>query len=218
MENKEATFIDGVQLLRKIAEKDKDHESAERAFRLFVGYFESKLHANVEIQANKLGYNETVAFEAIQCAFNKVWMYPTFDIKKSHCKNAENAIVIWLIQIAISQMHQYSRHGVCAQIKQEEDLSIIEGSCDFVDSYNLLDLSVERKIELVKAMDEKISILGPKHKIIYLTYKAYQKCGKRLPRTVLAKLRKRLGLTQVTVRVYKKEACEALNDLELLNA
>ena len=67
-------------------------------------------------------------------------------------------------------------------------------------------------------MDDKISILDEKQRIIYLTYKAYQKSGKKLPRTVLANLRKRLGLRQTTVRVYKKAACEALNDLELLKA
>ena len=49
-----------------------------------------------------------------------------------------------------------------------------------------------------------------------MTYKAYYTRGKKLPRSVLGKLRNRLDLTQVTVRVYKIEACIALNDYELL--
>ena len=59
-------------------------------------------------------------------------------------------------------------------------------------------------------------MLDEKHRIIYLTYKAYQTRGKKLPRTLLDKLRKRLGVTQTTIRVYKKEACELLKDFELL--
>lgn len=217
--NKNENFIvDGVQLLRIIANKDKDKQSAENALDLFIGHFYPLINANVEIQAIKLGYNEKVAFEAIQCAFNKVWMYPSFDMRKAHSKNPEKAITIWLIRIATSQMHQFSRYGICAKIKDDEDLSIIENSEAFVDSFNIADLTIDRKIELVKAMDDKISILDEKQRIIYLTYKAYQKSGKKLPRTVLANLRKRLGLRQTTVRVYKKAACEALNDLELLKA
>lgn len=70
----------------------------------------------------------------------------------------------------------------------------------------------------VMALERKIFGLDEKHKIIYLTYKAYQTRGKKLPRTLLEKLRKRLGVSHETIRVYKKEACEAINDLELLKA
>lgn len=164
-----------------------------------------------------MGFDENVAFEAMQCAFNKVWLYPSFDMSKSHCKNEERAIIIWLQSIAASQMYQYTQKGECAQIKEDEDLSVIESAEDFICLHNT-DLSPEVKMNLVLAFNEKLSVLDEKHRIIYLTYKAYQTRGKKLPRTLLAKLRKRLGeITQITVRVYKKEACELLNDLELLN-
>ena len=68
----------------------------------------------------------------------------------------------------------------------------------------------------VEALEKKLSVLDEKHRIIYLTYKAYQKSGKKLPRKLLEKLRKRLNLSQITVRVYKKQACEAINDFKLL--
>ena len=56
--NKNETFIvDGVQLLRIIANKDKDKQSAENALDLFIGHFYPLINANVEIQASKLGYN-----------------------------------------------------------------------------------------------------------------------------------------------------------------
>ena len=135
MNNKEE-LPNGGQLLKLIANKEEDVETAQKAFRLFVSIFESKINKDVEIFAIKNGYNENVAFEAIQCAFNKVWLYPTFDMKKSHCKDEEKAIIIWLERIALSQIYQYAKKGECAKIKQEEDLSVIETSKDFVESFH----------------------------------------------------------------------------------
>ncbi len=66
--------VDGELLLHAIANKDKDREAAEKALCLFTAYFESKIKLFVEIHASKLGYDEKVAFEAIQCTFNKVWL------------------------------------------------------------------------------------------------------------------------------------------------
>lgn len=180
--------LDGVQLLKIIARKNEDEEAAGRAFRLFVEVFESKINKQVDIIANKNGYDEKVAFEAIQCAFNKVWLYPTFDMSKSHCKNEEKAIVVWLIRIAVSQMYQFAMHGVCAQIKSDEDLSVIENAEDFVDSFHLSYLTPEQKIQYVSCMEKKISALDEKHRIIYLTYKAYQTSGKKTPKKVVGEI------------------------------
>lgn len=102
MDKKEECIVDGVKLLNIIANKENDMDAAKKAFILFIGYFESKIRTFVEVYANKIGYDENVAFEAIQCAFNKVWNYPTFDMKKSSCKNEEKAIIIWLMSIAAS--------------------------------------------------------------------------------------------------------------------
>lgn len=67
-------------------------------------------------------------------------------------------------------------------------------------------------MELVLAFNKKLSLLDDKHRIIYLTYKAYELSGKKLPRRLLSKLRKRLGISQTTIRVYKREAYMMLND------
>lgn len=204
--------IDGIQLLRSISNKDKDLECAKQSFALFVSYFEGLLKPYAEIQARNLGLSENVAFEAIQCAFTKVWKYPaSFDMKKSNCKNEENAIVVWLKTIVASQMFDYVRKGVCTQQSNEEDLSIIESAEDFVD-YHINDWPIEKKMNLIQAMDKKISVLDEKHKIIYLTYKAYSTRGKKLPRCVLERLRSRLNITQTTIRVYKREAYIAVGD------
>ena len=218
MDRKDSQKVDGVKLIRIIANRNIDEEAARKAFYLFVSYFEIKIKKMVEILALKYGYNENVAFEAIRCAFNKVWLYPTFDMGKSSCTNEENAIIIWLVKIAFSQMCQFTRTGECARISEEEDLSVIENTEDFVDSFQVAGLDPLKKMQLIEIMEKKLSLLDEKHRIIYLTYKAYQRSGKKLPRKLLEMLRKRLGLSQSAIRVYKKQACEAINDLKLLEA
>lgn len=218
MDRKDSQKVDGVKLIRIIANRNIDEEAARKAFYLFVSYFEIKIKKRVEILALKYGYNENVAFEAIRCAFNKVWLYPTFDMGKSSCTNEENAIIIRLVKIAFSQMCQFTRTGECARISEEEDLSVIENTEDFVDSFQVAGLDPLEKMQLIEIMEKKLSLLDEKHRIIYLTYKAYQRSGKKLPRKLLEMLRKRLGLSQSAIRVYKKQACEAINDLKLLEA
>ena len=74
------------------------------------------------------------------------------------------------------------------------------------------DISPDDKMKLVLAFDAKLSALDEKHRIVYLTYKAYELRGKKLPRRLLGKLRNRLSISQTTIRVYKREAYLALND------
>lgn len=217
MDPKLDNCLNSLHLIREIANKNNDLETAKGAFVLFVGLYEDKVKKYAEIQAGKLGYDDNVAFEAAQCTFNKVWLYPTFDMKKAHFKDGNKAVEAWLFAIVLSQMHQFSKMGVCAQITEDEDLSVIETAKDFVDFHNT-DLPFEHKLELIKYLDTKLSVLDEKHRIIYLTYKAYHTRGKKLPRTLLSKLRTRLGLTQVTIRVYKREACIAINDKELMES
>lgn len=204
--------IDGVLLLKSICNKESAPEEARNSFTLFVSYFEDKLKKYAEVQASHLGYSVNVAFEAIQCTFAKVWKYPySFSMDRASCKNTENAIIIWLKKIVASQMFDYVKKGICTQQSREEDLSVIETSEEFVD-YHIRDYPIEEKLILIQAMNQKISSLDEKHRIIYLTYKAYETQGKKLPRRLLEKLRVRLGVTQVTIRVYKREAYKAVGD------
>jgi hypothetical protein len=87
---------------------------------------------------------------------------------------------------------------------------------DFPD-IEILEIGKERKAQLQKLyelLNEALSKLSPKHKIIYLTYKQYESItsdGYNLPRHLTKKLQDELDLTQNSIRVYKKQAIEAIN-------
>lgn len=201
--------IDEISLLKAIANKAQDYEMAQKCFHIFISSFEADLLKFADIHASKMKFSSETAFAAVECAFAKVWKYPTFDMRKSHCKDVHKAILIWLKQIVASQMYEYLGKGRCTHLSEEEDLSVIEDASSFIDVL-IGDTSPQKKIEYITTTERIISCLDEKHRIIYLTYKAYENIGKRLPQTLLAKLRNRLQLTQATIRVYKKEAQEAI--------
>lgn len=211
MTQKSEEQIDGIALLKAIGDKN-NKEKAEESLVLFTTYFENIIRLYAEIQALKLKLTEVDALQAMQCTFVKVWKYPnSFDMNKSRCKDEETAIIIWLKRIVASQLFDYAKNGYCVDQKEEEDLSVIENAQGFVEYYTP-DIDSDKKMELVLAFDKKLSVLDDKHRIIYLTYKAYELSGKKLPRKLLSKLRKRLGISQTTIRVYKREAYMMLND------
>ena len=203
--------IDGIALLKSIGDKN-DIEKAKNSLAMFAAYFEEKIRAYAEVQASHLGLNETAALQAMQCAFAKVWKYPySFDMSKSHCNDEDTAIIVWLKSIVASQLFEYAKNGYCVDQTEEEDLSVIENAQSFVE-HHMPDISPDDKMKLVLAFDAKLSALDEKHRIVYLTYKAYELRGKKLPRRLLGKLRNRLSISQTTIRVYKREAYLALND------
>lgn len=80
-------------------------------------------------------------------------------MSKSHYKDEEKAIVVWLIRIAVSQMYQFAKHGVCAQIKSDENLSIIENAENFVESFHVSDLTPEQKSNMLAIWKRKYLLL-----------------------------------------------------------
>ena len=73
MNKKDEYSLDGVQLLKIIARKKEDEEAATKAFRLFVEVFESKINKQVDIIANKNGYDEKYHIEYRVCYKNNAW-------------------------------------------------------------------------------------------------------------------------------------------------
>ena len=51
MDRKDSQKVDGVKLIRIIANRNIDEEAARKAFYLFVSYFEIKIKKRVEITA-----------------------------------------------------------------------------------------------------------------------------------------------------------------------
>lgn len=195
-----------------MADKSRKEQERDTAFQMFCAKYERRLNRLVECQCAKLGYSAELAFKAVECAFARVRRYPTFIKEKSRSCNMDNAILIWLNRIAYTQVLKFKDRSECADVKNDEDLAVVNNATEFYEiaSQNQY-MSDEEKEEKIQWLTAKLSCMEEKHRIVLLTYLAYGSQGKNLPRSLMLKLRTQLNLQQSSIRVYKKEALEALS-------
>lgn len=218
--SKEINFelLQSDELIEYISFKDDFPNEAEMAYFVFCDRFQKDIIQKAEIYCNKYGYNEVIALDIANCAFARVWKYHSFNKEKAKSNNIDTAIKLWLYPIVYNELMKYGEKNTCAE-PEEDDLSIVEN----VDE--LITLTVGEDPEKRKDLKIKLEIiekamlgLSEKHKIIFLTYKAYQNNGKNIPRVVAKKLREKLNLVQSSIQVYKKEATDRVNNyLKSLN-
>lgn len=201
----------GDVLISIIADKTRSGQDRDAAFQMFCAKYERRLNRLVENQCAKLGYSADVAFKAVECTFARVRRYPTFDKKKSKTKNIDNAIVLWLNKIAYTQVLKFKNGNECAEVNTDEDLAVVIDATGFYDVVSKRQyMSEEEKDNKIQWLNAKLASMEEKHRIVLLTYLAYESQGKKLPRSLTLKLRTQLNLEQNSIRVYKKEALEAL--------
>jgi hypothetical protein len=180
---------------------------AANAFKEFTFRFERDVMRMSEVACSKWGYDATVAFDISNCVFQRVWKYPSYKQEKSKSKDINKGVKLWLHRIVYTQLANYKNLGFCYEADNETDLTLIETIEELVEEF---DVSIEKKrliLKRMKVVDEALSHLTHKHKIIYLTYKLYCPDGKTyIPRAVSKKLQEELVLTQGSIRKYKEEA------------
>ena len=193
--------MDGEQLIMAIARnKGTNREEARKAFDLFCGNYEREVTKIAVTLCRAWKRSEDYAYEIVQCAFEKVWLCPTFDKRKTHFKDTDKAILRWLNTILLHEMTLFSQKGNCSH-PEPEDLPIITDSGVFIENFFDEDyLSEEQFDALRKKLDETFAGLSEQEVTIYLTYQLYLKVNARVPRSVLKKLRARYGITQDAIK------------------
>ena len=189
-------------------------ENSKQAFRTFTFRYQLDLHKKLIRICINWGYDKQVASEIAYDTFEKIWKYPKFDISKANQKDYDKAILNYLYGIASRLLADYKRSQNEEPNPFKGDEEIIR---DFPDLENM-PIDIERKAilhERFEHIQNALNRLTPKHKIIYLTYKQYEaetKEGFTLPRRLLKNLRTELDLTQNSIRVYKKEAIDEVDN------
>ena len=201
----------GDELINIMADKTRNEMEKDAAFQTFCAKYELRLNRLVEVQCAKLGYSAEIAFKAVECTFARVRRYPAFDKMKTRIKNMDNAIIIYLNKIAYTQVLKFKNGKECAEVNADENLAVINDATGFYEVVSQRQyMSEEEKERKIQWLNVKLAGMEEKHRIVLLTYLAYESQGKNLPRTLTLKLRTQLNLEQSSIRVYKKEALEAL--------
>ena len=207
------TTEDLIEIIRWM-DKPGDKETAEDAFRAFCFRLGPKLQKACRVICRNRGYDNSIADEIAEKTFGRFLKYPRYDHKKCKCGDTDKCVLLYLFKIAKRALSDY----VSAQKKPPNPFTGDEEIVTEFWDIEAMDIPSERKAillkeyEIIKAALERLS---PKHKIIYLTYKEYEtelKAGFNLPRTLLKRLQDELGIAQASIRVYKKEANDKIEE------
>ncbi len=208
--------VDGEQLIKSIAcNKDVNKEEAVKSFELFCGYYEERVTQMAVVLCRRWKKPEEYACVIAQCAFDKVWQYPTFVKSKTNFKDTDTAILHWFDKILYHEMSLFSEKGNCSH-PDTEDLPIITSTESFIESYIEDEYLSDEQFDALKSkLDEAFSQLSEQEVTVYLTYKLYLKMNDRVPQKVLKKLRARYGITQDAIKHCKLRVEQKLKEVQI---
>lgn len=191
-----------------------DTERAEAAFAALTFRFNKEITDICRKIAKKWNYDYDVADLIAEKAFERIWKYPNgFKPEKCNQLTIDRCLFFYLLRTA---QHCFFDHH---NKETGKNLSPYDGSEEVVvrfpelENLPLPNDRLESFRDLYQKMEKALARLSPKHKTIYLTYKAYEKEGFKLPRPLLKQLREELELTQNSIRVYKNEAFHCIDQL-----
>lgn len=208
--------MDGEQLIMTIARnKETNKEEAREAFDLFCGYYLERVTQMAVVLCRRWKKSEDYAYVIVQCAFDKVWQYPTFVKSKTRFKDTDMAILHWIDKILYHEMSLFSQKGDCSH-PETEDLPIITSTQMFIEGYIEDEYMTDEQFDAVKATFEKaFAGLSEQEVTVYLTYELYLKVNDRVPRRVLKKLRARYGITQDAIKHCRLRVKQKLEEAQI---
>lgn len=199
----------GLQELVEYLQLKDDPEGkawADSAFANITFRYRKQLLIDCTRMCLKNGFTETDAEEIANRAFERVYHYPSFNFKKCRENDIEKCFRFYLLKIA---RHEFADFITPDDPPYNGEEKIIETLIDYQREYDKETLNSLKDREA--QLDKIFAKLSTKHKVIYLTYMLHEKEGRKLPRKLLQELRDYLGLNQISIRVYKKEAVELVN-------
>ena len=180
-------------------------EIAQNAFRAFFFRFNQDIIKKCRIISKNWGYDKHVGDLIAERTFDRFYKYNGYDHSKSNAKDVDTGVTFYLYRIAQHLLADYRLQ------ESGENINPFSGNEEIVREFPNLEKrkDLRGKYEIIEKALERLSA---KHRIIYLTYKAHEKDGYNLPRKLLQSLRDELDLTQASIRVYKKEAFDKVDE------
>lgn len=213
MDRSELEHATTAELIEYIQGKNDFIEAAQCAFQNFFLRFENELTKKCRVIAQKWGFDQSVGDIISEQALEKFWLKAD-RFKPSECKasNLDKCVLFYIFRMAQRLLADRNREEkkIGTGYSGDEDIVV-----EFPDLESLsLPPEKAKDIKLRAELIEKaLDRLGPKHKIIYLTYQAHERNGMKLPRHLLEKLRDELDLTQTSIRIYKKVATDTVTQI-----
>lgn len=194
------------ELISVFQDKTQDENHREMSFFALVHRFRKDLVQKCEIRCKRFGHGPNVAETIAENTFKAYAKKGSFDTSEGKGATCDDSFRIYLYGIARNELTNFFR----VEEKKAKGLHY-DGSEQIVTELPVVDvtgLSGEDRLRY-----GIIQSLPKSHRAIYLTYKLYEKTGCNLPKKLMLALRNYCGgISQNTVRTYKKEAVDKIED------
>jgi DNA-directed RNA polymerase specialized sigma24 family protein len=197
-----------IELIGLIRMKDNPErlDKAKAAFNAFCFRFQQSITKKAEYISKNNNYDREFAIEIIERTFQKFWKYPEFKIEKMKASTPDKGVELYLLRIAQNCFYDLvnERNGI--------NISPYDGQEEIVFEIPSHDTIFEVNNETFMILKKVLDSFSWKHKAIYLTYLQYEMKGHKMPRKLLSELREKLNLTQDTIRNYRFEVINKINE------
>lgn len=185
-------------------ESDKDDSFLAICFRL-----REDLISKCEKYCKRRGYDNEVANEIARKCLERFGRFKSFNAKKCKVEDILICFKLYLYRIAKNALNDYYK----LEAKRAKGL-LYRGDESIVKS--LPNINIDSMDTAAQIIHRTIMKLPHSHQVIYYTYKSYEKEGVKLPRKLLAELREYLGISQTTIRTYKKEVIDKIEEARII--
>lgn len=202
---KEYEKVETKILIDYCQDSQKAEQVRDAVFLALCFRFRKDLLQKCEVICKRRGYDIDVANLIAEKSFKKYGKSKNFKIEKCNHSTVDICFKVYLYKIAGNVLNDYYKRGE----KKKKGL-LYEGTEAIIK--NMPDIDIDCLTPKDKIIHETLQSLPHSHQVIYLTYTQYEKKGVNLPRKLLKELRDYLGISQNTIRCYKKEAIDKMED------
>lgn len=196
--------LDTGKLISYSQNTDNESDTKDGAFLALCFRFRADLLKKCEFLCKRKGYDIDVAVELVKNTFKKYGKSRKFNASLGNHESIDDCFKFYLYKIAQHELIDYYK-------REQKRLNGQLYTGDETIITNLANVNPETLDAESQIIHETLLELPYSHQVIYMTYKAHEKEGVNLPRSLQKQLREHLGgISQATVRAYKKEAVDKI--------
>lgn len=204
--------LDTIKLISHCQKIENEENIKDEAFIALCFRFRGDLLKKCEFLCKRKGHDIDVAREIVKNTFKKYGKSRKFNPSICNHKNIDDCFRFYLYKIAGNELIDYYK-------REQKRLNGQLYTGDETIITNLQDILLESLDAESQIIHQTLLDLPYSHQVIFLTYTMHEKDGVNLPRALQQKLREHLGgISQATVRTYKKEAIDKIEEAKAIIA
>lgn len=191
-------------LIEYFQNEDMDDSIRNDSFLALCLRFRADLIKKSEVICSRRGHDPEVAYQIVENTLIRYGKSRNFKTELGNQLSIDDCFRVYLYRIANNELCRYYKNE-----EKRKRGQLYDGSETII---TVLPVDIKKLDPVDQIIHEHLMALSYSHRVIYLTYKTYEREGVNLPRKLQKELREHLGgISQATIRAYKKEAIDLID-------